>query len=487
MNYLEQSKTILKICREIQDFIDKDRDIYFYSQVNNVFKAFSHIEEKNILDEQGKIKANFIESCQRKKDLFDDFYDYHFSEEIFRNHMEDNFIYRITKHAFITIISISLLLWGKEVNLNFINVEGIKDFSNLFYYCEQDPFNFEESIPVEILPLILKHSQISKREQDEFIDINALNLNQSDDSYTYFYVKRHLFNGFIDEWNLKNGTYFNFMFCYSYFNQHELHLDLSSAEDCHAMFSYSKFDKKLVIKGQVKEASKMFFNAHIRQSIEMDLSKCDNFFKIFHSTPEFLEKEKLKDFTLEQFSKIDFGLLPNKNIENFRSFELREFIPVKVFRDIIEQNKPSNLKTFLESLEPIDIAHALGLKLYEINDDMIANNLNDKELLSACKFNLDKVFEYYNFSFFNLNTKEYFIEIFSTSFTYSLKLLLKNDSLKNNKKELFNHFSFLKTNANAKVFKSFLEENKNILTLFNLLDDNEEILVASNKVTNICI
>lgn len=479
MNYLEQSRTILKICTEIQDFL-WDNDVTYYSQWKYVFNNLHEIDDKTILDSKNRINVGFIESCSNKYDMLAEYYE-DLNSEYYED--EDDRYIRLKKEipnvftnsTLKIIISISLLLWGKEANLNFINVEGVKDFSSLFYYHPENNFDFENSFPIQVLPIILKYSQISKQEQDELMEIESNVYNKTEHG-TYFYIKRNLFNGFINEWKTKKGINFDMMFNNSYFNQHELCLDLRKAKDCYSMFSYSKLDKKLAIKGKIKEASKMFFNANIRQKIEIDLSQCKDMFKMFYCEKEHLEKEGLKNFSLEQLSDVNFGLIRTRKFRKDEFLDLYKFIPDNVFKKSLEEQEPSNLKTFLGTLDPVDVMFGLGL---EVGKMEVTAFLDSNEALSLCYHNLDHIPNYYNYSFSNPKVKEEFLYLFSKSLKNLFVLLELNHKNDNNNTLIY--LDFLKANVNKEVFYAFIEENKDFLNKNHLIQSYYDKMIIENN------
>lgn len=354
------------------------------------------------------------------------------------------------------IVSLSIIIWGKNANLNFIDVSKITDFSYLFSdkYKYLD-FKFDK----EIFSLILKESLLDEK---EIIDLYWMI-----DDYKRIQVRHEVFDGFINEWDVSLGMDFRGMFYGSEFNQHRLDLNLKEAMFINAMFSNSSYNHPFIVKGELrylKNAAYLFYDAAIDKEIEIDLSHCDNIEFAFYQNSFSLDE--VKGFTVEQLEKVKLPENAPNKIELFVSKEL--------FQDVARYSKlekqgmefQSNLSKFLGKFKCKDV-----LKFLQLENEENYKKLKTLSLLKSwLKFLKSK------------NIKNIYVE---TAFLKSLSVILPNYYDDRNRfvewdedgknggvftvvdyLNWYENFSDKKTLLNKK--KKFIEEHKSFLEEYNL-------------------
>lgn len=329
-NYLEQSNLILKILNEM---VEGDY-FYFINKGECSDFKFKQIVKNINLDNLNRI---YLKS-------------------------EEDILLKV-------IVELSMIIWGRKANLNFINVSQIENFSGVFsgenkLFLYNDFFNFVKA-----------NSKINEDAIKTLIDFN-----KREKEIT---VDKRLFNGFIDEWDTSNGIYFMSMFRNSYFNQHELKFNLENAMFVDYMFANSHYNHDFMVKGELKHlkcATYLFKHAAIQKKIEIDLSHCESIVGAFYKNENIS-----KDFTLEQIENVNFG---EKGFKSMARFISREFFE-KFVDDFEKGNLKSNSKLlkFLLCLKSKDVENFLSFKSQLTYNGKIENLHLLKKWLILLKLN----------------------------------------------------------------------------------------------------
>lgn len=333
-NYLEQSSLILKI-------IEKMKIEERFYDLKTYYSAREGLKDKFI-------KA--IENIEL--------------DEFNRIYLKPN-----DKLLLKSLIELSMLIWGRNANLNFINVSRVEDFSGMFT-------NKDNKLVIcrNLLDYIKQNGKVGQKE------INKL-VNFAGDWST---IRRHVFNGFIDEWNTGKGIIFKGMFKNSNFNQHELNLDLTSATHIHYMFEDAKYNHDFIVKGELKNlknASYLFRNSTIQKKIEIDLSHCQKITEIFWRT------EKQPNLTFEQIEYVNFGEKVSKNVKRFISLPFFEKIVESYEKESQNEINQSNLLKFLLRFKYKTILNFLDLSINISYKENIYNVKMLKLWLKLLSFN----------------------------------------------------------------------------------------------------
>lgn len=196
------------------------------------------------------------------------------------------------------VIALSMLLFGKHCNLNFINVSNINYFNHLFS-CYHGKVTFQPIKKNILLKAINKYKHLNRfKEFVSFTNSNVFYRHDyievcrfTNEGFLGLFKKRKFkisinlryFNGFIHLWNLENAESTSGMFYSFEFNQHQLEFNLPSLRDAANMFYDASFSKNFIAHNTKKliNVNYMFFSSNLKGFIHIDLSNAyclDNLF-----------------------------------------------------------------------------------------------------------------------------------------------------------------------------------------------------------------
>lgn len=271
------------------------------------------------------------------------------------------------------LIAFSMLLWGYKSDLNFLDVSLVEDFSDLF----ADVYSYVTMNPIEFEKFL---SNGGDKKCSGVFWAKALTLD--------LYINTSMFNGIIDEWDLRKGEKFSHMFKGSNFNNHDLILDLPLAENLQCMFEGVNINKKIVLKlrkDKYVDVLRLFYKAKI-EDISLDLSICDKVLLCFRESD--LSPSKLKNI-----------IFPNKDYFLERNISLDYILSLENFGGLKEQDcntlfnliHPLNLKDFLKIVFKTNNQMCNSIEYYQKAFNLPMNN--DARLALSklfCKKFLDK-------------------------------------------------------------------------------------------------
>lgn len=255
------------------------------------------------------------------------------------------------------IIALSMLLFGKHCNLNFINIEKISNLSYLF--SEFNPFGELKDVIINMyeddLIFLLKELDVIKSKEEfkplffnksvgktldffkhDFFEVNKIPAGRVFKAGDYCFnviVELNYFNGFINEWNTVNVEIMKETFSGSHFNQHPLQLDLSNVTSTVNMFRDSHYSKdfKGLNSQKINSARGMFNSPHWRGNIELDLTNANDLEKLFHENIDV----NLIDNIVFNTSITRNGESPNNRFsEPNNNLRLRNSIPFDKLKDV---------------------------------------------------------------------------------------------------------------------------------------------------------
>lgn len=375
------------------------------------------------------------------------------------NHLLDNLEINSTTNKIIVkdydtlikLICLSMLLNGKECDLNFLDVSQVEYFNELFSKQEEVFIKFTSTFYQKIKNNEIKnysfHFNVLKKLKDfDFYRNKYPNIT--------FLVNKHLFNGFINEWNVSNGVYFTKMFLGAKFNQHELNFDFSNALGLDAMFKDSHYNKPFIGENtnKLRTSRRMFENSRTTKSIKLDLSHCKDISHVFNSP----------QIKLNQIKNIKFRD-SQKELKNSEYF-IKNCVNLPLLYSVNTSNKENNELSLVKMIN--------SLSFNKLKNFLELDGIDSTLTLLNTIQSLKKLKEFHDVSFITKKHKNYIKQSFhhhlSVAFIHlNAHKSLEKDIEDNIIKDLRDCLDFYSKNIN-KNNKEMIENNKDLFIRLNI-------------------
>lgn len=434
--------------RMIKKLLDFCNDLFPYGKVNDFEEDFQF---QNLIRPKNRDSSIFRNNKNVLKT----------NEDIFNQDVE---IVVESRKELDFVIALSMLLFGKYCNLNFINVSNIRDFSHLFSYHNTISLtNIDEK---DLLFAIKEHGGLKEFKDFTSTKENWLSEKRLTWDFDYYMIRKlsnpnhdiivcfQRFNGIISFWNLEKAVNTNGMFYLAHFNQHHLKFNLPLLKDAESMFFEAGFSKNFIglnTKNLVK-ANYIFYSMCFKGFVSIDLRKVEN---ISHAFTRCVNSKQIEQV-----------IFPKKITKNIN---VKNFIPLS----ILTSTKNKSLISFIKTFTTTNILE-------------IFKTANSKCQMKFCPFDTLNTLAQYDC--FNNYVKTSILNLIDKRFQAYNSEIDDDINIEQNfpyiqfksKKELFDIVKSL-NNFIPKKVKVFEEKHKAILHENNLFIEKQEVDSKSNK------